>query len=417
MNANRIYRYKKDLLSDKDATELNEIRDRLKCLIRDIKIINNDSKLQDEIQIINIFLHKIGGKIYPKTFWIDNIEVGLVALVIVIGIRTFFFQPFIIPTNSMYPTYSGMNEIIYPLRDGPQNSINKLFNKLILGSNNYYHETKTDGRVSIPLFSQAQFSKDANLRNLGFVSFQYVKGKKWFGLIPAKFREYELYVGKTPVKITVPFDYSLDKVILKTYFPGYETYKELIEEYHSNGHINIFKDTRHKIKSSKIAKKGDALISFDITLGDALFVDRFTYHFKKPKAGDPFVFKTSEMKLDYKIRNSLGDKYFIKRIGGISEEQISITDGKLCLNNKPRNEVEAFKKNGNKEGKYNGYKADGILAQGKSITIPDGYYFALGDNSYNSHDSRYFGVVNKEAVIGKAFFIYYPFTKRWGLSK
>ena len=79
--------------------------------------------------------------------------------------------------------------------------------------------------------------------------------------------------------------------------------------------------------------------------------------------------------------------------------------------------MEAFKKNGKKEGKYNGYKADGILAQGKSITIPDGYYFALGDNSYNSHDSRYFGVVNKEAVIGKAFFIYYPFTKRWGLSK
>ena len=36
------------------------------------------------------------------------------------------------------------------------------------------------------------------------------------------------------------------------------------------------------------------------------------------------------------------------------------------------------------------------------------------DNSYNSHNSRYFGPVSKEAVI-KPFFIYYPFTKRWGL--
>ena len=39
-------------------------------------------------------------------------------------------------------------------------------------------------------------------------------------------------------------------------------------------------------------KKGEKILSFDILSGDALFVDRLTYHFKKPDIGDPFVFKT-----------------------------------------------------------------------------------------------------------------------------
>jgi signal peptidase I len=417
INANRIYRYRRDVLSEKELTKLNESRDRLRELIENFASISKDLKTQKEIELLDQFLLKIGGKIYPKTFWIDNVEVGLVALVIVIGIRTFFFQPFIIPTNSMYPTYSGMNEIIYDLNAEPPSLSDKLFDKLLLGSKNYYLEANTDGRVSIPLFSQTQFSKDRNLRKQGYVSFQYVKGKKWFGLLPATYREYELYVGNKPVQIQVPYDYSLDQVILKTYFPEYASYKALIEAYHTENRINIYKDTRHKIKSGIIAKKGDALISFDITLGDALFVDRISYHFKKPKAGDPFVFKTSKMKMDKQVKQNLGDKYFIKRIGGVGGEIISIDDGKLQLDGEPRNEVSAFIANGNKDGEYQGYQTVGNLTQGNSYTIPKDHFFALGDNSYNSHDSRYFGPVNKEAVIGRAAFVYYPFTKRWGLSE
>ena len=417
INANRIYRYQKDVLSDKDLGKLNESRDRIKELIQNFQSIKEDLKAQKEIEQINGYLIKIGGKIYPKTFWIDNIEVGLVALVIVIGLRTFFFQPFIIPTNSMYPTYSGMNEVIYDLNAEPPSVSEKIVQKLLRGSTNYYLEANSAGRVSISLFSRAQFSKDRNLGSKGFVSFQYVKGKKWFGLLPTTYREYELYVGNKPVKIKVPFDYSLDSVILKTYFPEYDSFLQLLQEYHLENRLNVYKDTRHKIKSSAIVKKGDALISFDITLGDALFVNRLSYHFKKPKAGDPFVFKTSKMNIEAKLKQSLGDKYFIKRIGGIGEENISIIDGQLLADGKPRDEVYAFIKNGNKDGEYKSYKAHGLLSTGNNYTIPKDHYFALGDNSYHSHDSRYFGPVQKEAIIGKAFFIYYPFTKRWGLSE
>ena len=310
-----------------------------------------------------------------------------------------------------------MNEVIYELNAEKPTTTENIINKIFLGSKNYYLVADNDGRVSIPLFSRAQFSRDANLRGLGFVSFEYVKGKKWFGLLPTTFRQYELYVGNQPVKIKVPFDFSLDSVILKTYFPQYDSFKDLLQEYHDKNRINIFKDIRHKIKSSSVVKKGDTLIYFDITLGDALFVDRLSYHFKKPGAGDPFVFKTSKMKLDKKTKQSLGDKYFIKRIGGIGGEKISIDNGVLLVNGNKRDEVSIFIRNGSKEGEYKSYKADGLLNDGNAFTIPEDYFFALGDNSYNSHDSRYFGPVSKEAVIGKPFFIYYPFTKRWGLPE
>ena len=417
ISANRIYRYRKDILAERDLNKLSETQVRLRELIHSFKSIRDDLKVQKEIELINQFLLKIGGKIYPKTFWIDNVEVGLVALVIIIGIRTFFFQPFLIPTNSMYPTYSGMNEVIYELNaEKPTTTVN-ILNKILLGSKNYYLEAANDGRVSVPLFSQAQFSRDAKLRSVGFVSFEYVKGKKWFGLLPATYRQYKLYIGNQPVKIQVPFDFSLDSVILKTYFPQYDSFKELLQAQHGEKRINIYKDTRHKIKSGTVVKKGDTIISFDITLGDALFVDRLSYHFKKPEAGEPFVFKTSKMNLDAKTKQNLGEKYFIKRIGGVGGETISIADGQLLVNGEIRDEVDAFISNGNKEGEYKSYKADGLLSTGNNFTIPEDYFFALGDNSYNSHDSRYFGPVSKVAIIGKPCFIYYPFTKRWGQPK
>lgn len=418
INANRIYNYRRDVLSDKNLTKLCETCDRLKEAIENFKGLEvSDPKYIDEFEKINNFLLKIGGKIYPKTFWIDNIEVGLVALVVVMGIRTFFFQPFLIPTNSMYPTYSGMNEIVYSLDRSPPTTKEKVLNKLLLGSKNYHLEADIDGRVSIPLFSQSQFSKDAHLRSLGFVSFQYVKGKKWFGLLPATYREYKILVGNKSFKIRVPLDYSMDSVILKTYFPEYESFNELLNEYHSDGRLNISTDTRHKIKSGTIVKKGDTLISFDITLGDALFVDRISYHFKKPDVGDPFVFKTGKIKVDKNLKQKLGDKYYIKRIAGIGGETLSVVDGTLYQGDEPRDEVQAFIDNSNKKGFYNGYKAVGNIATGESATIPKDHYFALGDNSYNSYDSRFWGNVPKEVIIGKAFFIYYPFTKRWGIAE
>ena len=51
------------------------------------------------------------------------------------------------------------------------------------------------------------------------------------------------------------------------------------------------------------------------------------------------------------------------------------------------------------------------------MSVPDDRYYALGDNSYNSLDSRYWGFVPEEDVVGRPLVIYYPFTKRFGPVK
>jgi signal peptidase I len=172
---------------------------------------------------------------------------------------------------------------------------------------------------------------------------------------------------------------------------------------------------------------GDTILRFDITLGDALFVDRLSYHFKRPEAGDPFVFRTGEIPGIEGGAENIVDKYYIKRIGGVAGERLEIKNGALLVNGKPRSEVEAFQRNERQEGDYKGYvyptqndpsnPPQLLTAPGVTVELPTGTFVALGDNSANSLDSRYWGYVPEKSVIGKAIFIYYPFTKRWGLAE
>jgi signal peptidase I len=52
-----------------------------------------------------------------------------------------------------------------------------------------------------------------------------------------------------------------------------------------------------------------------------------------------------------------------------------------------------------------------------TFTVPAHGYFALGDNSYNSADSRYWGIVPEEDLVGRGFLVYWPFNRHWGLIR
>ena len=112
--------------------ELDKAAGEVEGLMRDKA--TKEAPLVAAIDRLDTLLRKIGGKIYPKTFWNDNLEVALVAAIIVIGIRTFFFQPFIIPTNSMYPTYSGMKAVVYEDKNDAPSMLAKTFRFLTLGA-------------------------------------------------------------------------------------------------------------------------------------------------------------------------------------------------------------------------------------------------------------------------------------------
>ena len=387
--ANKVYHYRRDLISEEQLEDLDKLVNELNILIKDK---SSDRKLlKNTINKLDSHLRKIGGKIYPKTFWSDNLEVALVAAIIVIGIRTFFFQPFIIPTNSMYPTYSGMNTYVYEDKNDAPSIIHKAVRFITLGARHKSLIARNNGRLQV-----------------GGV--EMVTGRKWF-ILPTILAEYTFLVDDNPHKIRVPADFDMSVAIRDSY----PNARFLIDRYKRN-----IWDLGTSIKA------GDAILRFDITLGDALFVDRLSYHFKRPNSGDPFVFRTKKIRGIEGGPNNIVDKYYIKRIAGKGGETIEIVDGTLLVDGVARNEVEPFERNARKEGEYNGYKYPNknsinppklMTQKGDSVTIPNGKYVALGDNSANSLDSRYWGFVPDKSVIGRAIFIYYPFTKRWGISE
>ena len=87
------------------------------------------------------------------------------------------------------------------------------------------------------------------------------------------------------------------------------------------------------------------------------------------------------------------------------------------INGSPAKGSEAFNENAQMINGYCGYKPFGMLEDGKTVKVPKNSYYAMGDNSENSWDSRYWGFVPEKAVVGKALVIFYPFTKRWGAAK
>ncbi|OGH11517.1 MAG: signal peptidase I [Candidatus Levybacteria bacterium RIFCSPLOWO2_01_FULL_36_13] len=116
--------------------------------------------------------------------------------------------------------------------------------------------------------------------------------------------------------------------------------------------------------------------------------------FQAPKMGDVVVFKSPvEPEKDY-----------IKRIIGLPGDSIYIKDGDVYLNGEMLN-----------EGKYLNSSVKthqgAFLQNDEQITVPENMYFVLGDNRDASSDSREWGFVKKDSLIGVSMFVYLPINK------
>jgi signal peptidase I len=117
--------------------------------------------------------------------------------------------------------------------------------------------------------------------------------------------------------------------------------------------------------------------------GDYLIVDEITYKINEPERGEVVVFK-------YPLDPS---RFFIKRIVGLPNETIEIKNGAVFIKNK--NNPDGFQL----EEEY-------ILNKSYKNTVyslSDGQYFVMGDNRSNSSDSRTWGSLDKNFIIGRAF--------------
>jgi len=125
-----------------------------------------------------------------------------------------------------------------------------------------------------------------------------------------------------------------------------------------------------------------------------ILTEKVSTRFGSFKRGDIVIFRFPyNREIDY-----------IKRIIGLPGETISVLDGKVYVNDKVLNEpylrdiTDIYP------------DPDNVLQEGKSITVPQNYYFVLGDNRPHSQDSRYFGPVARSLLIGKAVIRYWPIT-------
>lgn len=126
--------------------------------------------------------------------------------------------------------------------------------------------------------------------------------------------------------------------------------------------------------------------------GDDLFGFRLSYLFSEPERGDIIIFKFPDDETE---------KY-VKRIIGLPGEKVTITGGKVYINDSEEPLEEDY------------LKEEWVLATGPfEYEVPEGCYFVMGDNRNNSYDSRYWEhtFVSEDEIIGEALFIYFPFNR------
>lgn len=159
-----------------------------------------------------------------------------------------------------------------------------------------------------------------------------------------------------------------------------------------------------------------------LDIGQRILANRFIYHFTDPKPGDVVVFhppkgvtkagaECGTLRVNGKpcaeATPEKADDTFIKRIVAGPGDTLSVKNGLPVVNGVVK--------------KPDGYEIRPCGPAGQScdlpkeITIPEGHFFMMGDNRGQSDDSRYWGPLPEEWIIGKAFATYWPPNRIGGL--
>lgn len=384
LHRNRIYT--QDILSAKDLDAITALEARYPALLK-ARDVDGLEKLNKEVM-------KLGNKLFPPSLWDgwrENVEVFVVAAIMALAIRTFFLQPFKIPTGSMEPTLYGIEPT--PSVELPPNPLVQVYEFLIHG--------KTYSRVAT--------------RHGGTID------------------------AMTAGSFTIWLEY---------------TDVHLVDS-QGNGEVDRIwirpSDVRGKLhlKEGMQFNPGDVLANYVTQTGDQVLVDKVTYNFRAPHRGEVFIFKTSGIPglANESGPNQEGSEDFIKRCVGLAGDIIEVRPPVLYVNGKPADFTPSFAKEFAQTDHYPGYSlvefgdgpvgttctgvtkdqsrqidprdAASIFDKNNSQTyyVPADCYWAMGDNSPNSKDSRYWDGVPRQNLVGRGYFVFWPFTERWGWIK
>ena len=121
-----------------------------------------------------------------------------------------------------------------------------------------------------------------------------------------------------------------------------------------------------------------------------LIIDELSYRFRPIDRGEVIVFKNPNNPKEY----------FLKRIIGLPGERVKVAEGRVTIYNQPHPEGVVLTEP---------YLPADLLTSGERVTVlKDHQYFVLGDNRDNSFDSRRFGPVEQELIVGRTWFRGWP---------
>ena len=123
---------------------------------------------------------------------------------------------------------------------------------------------------------------------------------------------------------------------------------------------------------------------------DRLLINKLAYDIEGPERGDIVLFRDPEG----------GEEPLIKRVVGLPGDEISLRDGKLLMNGELQREPYVARRACVSD-------APRTCSFGP-VTVPKRHVFVMGDNRAHSYDSRFFGPIPEEALIGKALFRFWP---------
>jgi len=129
-----------------------------------------------------------------------------------------------------------------------------------------------------------------------------------------------------------------------------------------------------------------------------LIIDELSYRFREPQRGEVIVFRYPENPKEY----------FLKRIIGLPGETVKVSGGKVYVHNKARPEGWEINE---------AYLPKNISTEGdRVVVLNDNQYFVMGDNRPNSFDSRRFGPVDRNLIVGRAWLRGWPFNRAEALK-
>ena len=180
------------------------------------------------------------------------------------------------------------------------------------------------------------------------------------------------------------------------------------------------------IEAGRRYQAGETISDGWLSLGDHLFVERLSLYLREPKRGDITVFNTDGLMVDGRRLADSSGFYYIKRLVGLPGDTLKLKDNQLYVRPagesafRPIQELDprfekVYSLRGGYQGHLSGMGGSEINSEA-GYTVPKDCYFMLGDNSQFSLDSRFFGPVARRNLVGRAWLVFWPFSRRAGIA-